>query len=64
MTKNNFVYVVSSLFLVIGVVHVLRLFGGWEVQIESWVVPAWVSWVAIIVAFLLSFQGFRLVKRD
>ncbi|OGI59500.1 hypothetical protein A2814_03125 [Candidatus Nomurabacteria bacterium RIFCSPHIGHO2_01_FULL_38_19] len=63
MIKNNFVFVVSAVFLIIGVIHVLRVFGGWEVQIENSVIPMWVSWVAVIVAFYLSFQGFRLAKK-
>jgi len=63
MTKNNFVSCVSALFLIIGVVHALRLLNGWEVQLGGLMVPMWASWVAIVVAFYLSFQGFQMVKK-
>lgn len=62
MTKSNFVSVVSVIFLIIGVVHALRVFGGWVVEVGSVTVPMWISWVAVVVAFYLSFQGFRLAK--
>lgn len=64
MIKNNFVSVVSAVFLIIGVIHVLRIFGGWEAQIGSSVVPMWISYVAVVIAFYLSFQGFRLAKKE
>lgn len=62
MTKNNFMSVVSVLFLIIGIMHVLRLLNGWEAQIGGLMIPMWASWVAVVVAFCLSFQGFRLAK--
>ncbi len=63
MTKNNFTYAVSFLFLIIGIVHALRLFNAWEAQIGDFTVPIWASWVAVLVAFYLSFQGFKLAKK-
>ncbi|TSC77637.1 MAG: hypothetical protein G01um101424_260 [Parcubacteria group bacterium Gr01-1014_24] len=63
MTKDNFVFVVSVIFLIIGVIHVLRVFEGWQVQIGNLVIPIWASWVAVIIAFYLSFQSFRLAKK-
>lgn len=63
MMKNNFVSVVSFIFLIIGVLHALRLFYGWEAQIGNVAISMWASWAAVLVAFYLSFQGFRLRKR-
>ena len=62
MTKDKFVSVVSGLFLIIGIIHVLRLLNGWEVQIASATIPMWASWAGVLVAFYLAFTGFRLVK--
>ncbi|OGI95744.1 hypothetical protein A2917_00280 [Candidatus Nomurabacteria bacterium RIFCSPLOWO2_01_FULL_42_17] len=64
MTKNKFVYVVSVIFLIIGILHILRLLNGWEAQIGSFVIPMWISFVAVVVAFYLSFQGFRMAKHN
>lgn len=62
MSKNNYVSLVSYVFLIVGVAHVLRAFSGWEVQFGSYMVPVWASYVAAVVAFCLSYQGFRLAK--
>ena len=64
MKKNNFVSVASVIFLIIGVLHGLRLFYGWVAQIGSFVVSMWLSWAAVLLAFYLSFQGFRLAKKE
>ncbi|MBI3274065.1 MAG: hypothetical protein HYZ69_02880 [Candidatus Colwellbacteria bacterium] len=63
MNKKTYMTMVAGIFTVIGVVHALRLWFGWEVVIGGWMVPAWVSWVAIIVAFFLAWQGFSLSQK-
>ncbi|OGI76139.1 hypothetical protein A3C67_01700 [Candidatus Nomurabacteria bacterium RIFCSPHIGHO2_02_FULL_42_19] len=63
MTKNNFVSVASFIFLIVGVMHALRLFNGWEVQLGGLLVPMWASWVAVLLAAYLTFQGFHLSKK-
>ena len=63
MTKNNVVSVASFIFLVVGVLHVLRLLIGLEIQIGSLINPMWTSWVALVLVAYLTFQGFRLAKK-
>lgn len=62
MTKTTFLMVTSIIFLIIGVIHVLRIFGGWDAQIGSFIVPMWASYLAAIVSLFLSYQAFRLKK--
>ena len=62
MSKNNFISLAFFIFLIIGVMHALRLINGWEVQVESTVVSMWVSWVAVIFFGFLSWTGFRIKK--
>ena len=62
MKKNNFVSLVSFLFLIIGAVHALRLLNGWSVEVGGFMVPAWASWVAALLAFYLAWNGFRVRK--
>jgi len=64
MKKDNFVLLVSLIFLIIGVVHIVRLLVGWQVQIAGFMVPMWIYWVEAIVFLILSFVGFRLKKRE
>jgi len=61
--KNNFVSVASFLFLIIGIVHTFRLFGGWEVQISNLMVPMWISWIVVLLAFFSFLSRVPNVKK-
>jgi hypothetical protein len=63
MTKSNFILVDSMMFLLIGLAHLVRALMGWEVTIGTYVVPVWFSWLAILIALYLGFQGFMLSKK-
>ena len=63
MRNNNIVSVSSGVFLIVGVVHGLRLIYRWDVQIGNFSAPMWASVVALMIASCLSFQNFRLAKR-
>jgi hypothetical protein len=63
MSKNSGYAIVSgSVFLLIALVHVLRLVLQWDMTINGWYVPAWVSVATVLVAGFLSFRGFRLFE--
>jgi hypothetical protein len=64
MTKNHFVFLVSLILLLMGIVDIVRLVIGWQVQIVSFVVPMWIYWVEAVVFICLSFVGFWLVKKE
>jgi len=49
----------AAIFTVVAVAHLLRVILGWTVQIGSWEIPIWVSWLALVVAGLLAWVGFR-----
>ena len=51
--------IVAVLFSVVAVMHACRLLFGWQVTIASWIVPLWVSWVAIVVTAYLAYQSFK-----
>ena len=50
---------VGILFLIIAVLHALRLLYGWPAVIGTFVVPMWASWVAVVVAGTLSYHGLK-----
>ena len=62
MSKNNFVSIAAFIFLLVGILHVLRLLNGWGVQMGNTVIPMWISWPALVVAACLTWQGFRLAR--
>ena len=62
MTTRSYSIFIASLFLVIGVLHLLRLGLSWEVLIGDVYVPTWVSLIAFILSSYLAYEGFRLAR--
>lgn len=63
MTQRMFVAVAGVVFLLVALVHALRLIYGWTAIINGWTVPQWVSWAAVVVGSLLAYTAFRRPKR-
>jgi hypothetical protein len=64
MSKNTFSTLAGAIFLIVAVVHALRLFFKWEVIVAGWLVPTWLSAVALVLAGYLAYEGFRLSKSN
>jgi hypothetical protein len=52
------------LFLLIALLHAVRLLRGWQITIEGAVVPLWVSWIGLAITAYLAWQGFRLARTE
>lgn len=63
MKQKTFSLVAGLIFLVMAILHILRLTIGWHVVIADWIIPMWVSWIALPIAGFLSYEGFRLSRR-
>jgi hypothetical protein len=59
MSNNVYQKITGSVFAIIIVLHILRLFYGWEAVIGGWTVPFWISWFAIFLAGWLAWSGLR-----
>ena len=64
MSQRTFSLVAGLIFLVMAVLHILRLAFKWEVVLNGWSAPMWVSAVALLVATFLAFEGLKLSKRS
>lgn len=64
MSQKTFSLTAGVIFSLIALLHVLRLVFGWEAIIGGWAVPTWLSWVAMLIAGYLSYQGFRLSRKS
>ena len=64
MSQKTFSFVVGLIFLLIAVMHFLRLAFKWEMVLNGWSVPMWVSAVAILIAVYLAFEGLKLGRRS
>jgi hypothetical protein len=64
MSQRMFSATTGVIFLLIAVLHALRVVFGMEAVLEGWALPMWVSWVAALIAAYLASQGFRLSKKS
>ena len=62
MSQRTFSLVAGLIFLVVALMHLLRLVLGWHVAIATWTVPMWVSWVAFVIAGYLAYTGLRFAR--
>jgi hypothetical protein len=63
MSHQTFCLNTAVLFLLIALLHAIRLLRGWHVTIEGIVVPIWISWIALVIAAYLAYEGFRLARK-
>jgi hypothetical protein len=58
VNRKTYATLTATLFLVVGIVHLLRIIIGWHVEIGSLNIPFWVSWLAVLGAGALAYFGF------
>ena len=64
MGQKNFSLVAGLFFLLVAIMHALRLALGWHVTFNGRIEPMWVSWVALVIAGFLAYEGLRLGRRS
>jgi hypothetical protein len=64
MSQKTFLLVAGVLFLLIALGHALRIGFGVSVVIQNTPIPMWASWIALIVAGFLAYEGIRLSRRS
>jgi hypothetical protein len=58
--QRSYNAITAALFLIVAVLHLLRIVFGWTAEIGGLAIPMWVSWLGLIVAGALAYSGFRL----
>ena len=58
MNQKTYVTLTATLFLVVALMHLLRIIFGWSVEIGSLSIPFWVSWLGVLVADALAYFGY------
>ena len=64
MALHTFFLIPAAVSLLIALLRAVRLLFGWHVTVESIVVPVWISWIWLVIAGYLGYQGFRLAGRE
>jgi len=49
----------ATLFTVVALAHLMRLVNGWSFEIETFVVPMWVSLIGLLGPGTLAVWGYR-----
>jgi hypothetical protein len=62
-TMRIYLQITGLIFGVVTLGHALRLIMHWPVQLAGWMVPMWLSWVAIVIAGSLCIWAFSLTGR-
>lgn len=58
MTQKSYALTTCFIFFVVAILHLLRVIFHWDAMIGGWLVPQWVSWVAVVFAAYLGYEGF------
>ena len=62
MTQRTFNTAAGTVFLLVAILHTLRLLFGWQAIIGGWTIPLWVSWAGVVVAGFLAYSAFNSKK--
>lgn len=63
MNKRSYCGVSATLFSVVALAHLTRLFNGWSVEIDTMTVPMLASWLGLIIPGSLAVWGFRQARK-
>jgi hypothetical protein len=63
MRVRPYLIVSGSIFLAVGLLHLLRLACNWQAQIDGWLVPEWVSYIGCPIAWGLAVWAYALSRR-
>ena len=61
MGQQTYNAVTAALFLIIAVLHLLRIVFGWAAEIGGLAIAMWASWLGLVVAGALAYSGFRVM---
>ena len=62
MRQKTFLKTAGIIFLIVGLLHLTRAVLSWEMLINNFPIPIWVSYAAAILIGYMGFQGFKLAK--
>ena len=63
MNRRSYCVITGIIFVAIALVHLLRIFYGWRVVVGASTIPDWISWIALVVAGYLGYEGLKLGRR-
>lgn len=62
-SERTLLMLAGLIFLVVAIVHLLRLAFSWHVALGDFSVPMWLSWFGVLIAGYLSYSSFHFALR-
>ena len=62
MNQKSYYLTTGAVFLVIAILHLLRIVNGWPANISGFVVSMWLSWGAVPFAGYRAYHGLKIKK--
>lgn len=56
--RKTYYQVTSLIFLIVAVLHAMRILYSWDAVVGGVTVPLWASWAAVLIAGYLAYRGF------
>ena len=63
MGYRKYGVIAGVFFLLVALAHLYRVVAGIPIQVDTFMIPMWVSWIATIVPAVLAFWGFRVARQ-
>lgn len=63
MNEKHYLLISATIFALVALLHLVRLFSHWSFQIGAVTVPFWGSWLAVLMGVTLSIWAFRLISQ-
>jgi hypothetical protein len=64
MKRKTFFVLAGTIFTLVALFHLIRIFEDWPIIIGDWSIPISLSWVGLVIAGSLALLGFRLAAED
>lgn len=62
-SERTLLSIAGSVFLVVALVHFLRIVFGWSLVLGDFGIPLWLSWIGVAVTAYLSYSSFHFAFR-
>jgi hypothetical protein len=63
MSKKVTLKLAATLLSIAALLHLVRVLAGWDMVVNGWLLPVWVSIVVVIVAGYLGFRVCTMEKK-
>ncbi|HEY4479201.1 MAG TPA: hypothetical protein VI981_02505 [Candidatus Paceibacterota bacterium] len=64
LSKKLYTLLTGLIFTVVVLIHLARIWAEWAVEVGPYSVPTAASWIAVVLAGYLAYNGFRLHGKD